>query len=193
MHWGLGLNKHWWELAASLINRILLSVFEDEQYFSFLMALFIVFFWFEEETTKHKRRSRPLTMTKRKRRLLPFVPAKDPLQRDAQLRTLASALTSLNMKYSNELTYVPGMAPRSANQSMFEIGGVQVRKEQKEIQIFSALFKNSLTSSLLGASKRRFRDIGTVSSYESTRRIPSSCCRRRSVSRVHIHFDQIFA
>ncbi|KAG2309971.1 hypothetical protein Bca52824_021528 [Brassica carinata] len=80
----------------------------------------------QEETTKHKRRPRSLTMKKRSRRLVPFVPSKDPLQRDAQLRTLASALTSLNMKYSNDLTYVPGMAPRSANRSMFELGGVQV-------------------------------------------------------------------
>lgn len=86
----------------------------------------IRFFFYEEETIKHKRKSRPLTLTKRRRRLLPFVPSKDPNQRDAQLRTLASALTTLKMKYSNELTYIPGMAPRSANQSMFEIGGVQV-------------------------------------------------------------------
>lgn len=108
------------------------------------MALFPLLV-FEEETIKHKRRSRPrpLTMKKRSRRLLPFVPSKDPLQRDAQLRTLASALTSLNMKYSNELTYIPGMAPRSANQSMFELGGVQVKKRDKSFHLF---FKNSLTS-----------------------------------------------
>ncbi|KAF8082830.1 hypothetical protein N665_0805s0003 [Sinapis alba] len=83
-----------------------------------------------QETIKHKRRSRPLTMKKRRRRLLPFVPSKDPLQRAAQLRTLASALTILKMKYSNDLTYVPGMAPRSANQSMLEIGGVQVLSKE---------------------------------------------------------------
>ncbi|CAN7037511.1 unnamed protein product [Brassica rapa subsp. trilocularis] len=84
----------------------------------------------QEETIKHKRKFRPLTLTKRRRRLLPFVPSKDPNQRDAQLRTLASALTTLKMKYSNELTYIPGMAPRSANQSMFEIGGVQVLSKE---------------------------------------------------------------
>ncbi|CAH8357433.1 unnamed protein product [Eruca vesicaria subsp. sativa] len=80
----------------------------------------------QEEPIKPKKRSRPLTMKKRRRRLLPFVPSKDSRQRSAQLRSLASALTNLNIKYTNDLTYVPGMAPRSANQAMFEIGGVQV-------------------------------------------------------------------
>jgi len=40
--------------------------------------------------------------------------------------TLASALTALGIKYSDGLNYVPGMAPRSANQSKLEKGGMQV-------------------------------------------------------------------
>lgn len=40
--------------------------------------------------------------------------------------TLASALTALQMEFSNDLTYMPGMASTSANQSKFEDGGMQV-------------------------------------------------------------------
>lgn len=67
-----------------------------------------------------------MTVKKRKRRLLPFVPSEDPDQRLKQLGTLASALTALGINYSDDLIYVPGMAPRSANQSEFEKGGMQV-------------------------------------------------------------------
>lgn len=40
--------------------------------------------------------------------------------------SLASALLALNMKFSDHLTYMPGMAPRSANQAYLENGGMQV-------------------------------------------------------------------
>lgn len=65
-------------------------------------------------------------MKKRRRKLLPLVPSEDPDQRLAQMGTLASALTALGIKYSDGLNYVPGMAPRSANQSKLEKGGMQV-------------------------------------------------------------------
>lgn len=45
------------------------------------------------------------------------------------MRSLALALTSDNMEFSNDLNYRPGMAPREANQSRFEIGGMQVQFE----------------------------------------------------------------
>ena len=82
---------------------------------------------FEEESRKHRRRSCSLTVKKRRRKLLPMVPSEDPEQRFAQMGTLASALTALGIKYSDDLTYVPGMAPRSANRSKFEKGGMQVK------------------------------------------------------------------
>uniref|UniRef100_A0A1J3HR49 [histone H3]-lysine(27) N-methyltransferase n=3 Tax=Noccaea caerulescens TaxID=107243 RepID=A0A1J3HR49_NOCCA len=78
------------------------------------------------QESRKPRRRRPLTVKKRKRRLLPFVPSEDPDQRLKQLGTLASALTALGINYSDDLIYVPGMAPRSANQSEFEKGGMQV-------------------------------------------------------------------
>ena len=73
-----------------------------------------------------KRRRRSLVYQKKRRRLLPFIPSADPTQRLKQMRTLASALTALHMEFSDDLTYLPGMAPPSANQAKFEQGGMQV-------------------------------------------------------------------
>ncbi|VVB13824.1 unnamed protein product [Arabis nemorensis] len=84
----------------------------------------------QEETRKPRRRSCSLTVKKRRRKLLPLVPSEDPDQRLTQMGTLATALTALGIKYSDDLTYVPGMAPRSANQSKFEKGGMQVLSKE---------------------------------------------------------------
>nr|5VAC_A Chain A, Probable Histone-lysine N-methyltransferase ATXR5 [Ricinus communis] len=73
-----------------------------------------------------RRRSGSLVYQKRRRRLLPFVSSEDPAQRLKQMGTLASALTELQMEFSDDLTYSSGMAPRSANQARFEEGGMQV-------------------------------------------------------------------
>lgn len=80
-----------------------------------------------------KRRRRPGTVVcykKKKRRLLPFVPTEDPVRRLEQMRSLATALTALKMEFSNELTYLPSMAPTSANQAKFEDGGMQVLSKE---------------------------------------------------------------
>ena len=58
---------------------------------------------------------------------MPFIPSEDPTQRLKQMGTLASALTALQMEFSDDLTYLPGMAPQLANQAKFEQGGMQVR------------------------------------------------------------------
>ncbi|ESQ43679.1 hypothetical protein EUTSA_v10014318mg [Eutrema salsugineum] len=84
----------------------------------------------QEETRKYRRRACSLTVKKRKRKLLPLVPSEDPDQRLKQMDTLASALTALGIKYSDDLTYITGMAPRSANQSKFEKGGMQVLSKE---------------------------------------------------------------
>lgn len=59
---------------------------------------------------------------------MPFIPSEDPAQRLKQMGTLASALKTLHMEFSDDLTYLPGMgmAARPANQAMFEDGGMQV-------------------------------------------------------------------
>lgn len=41
--------------------------------------------------------------------------------------SLAMALISVGVEFSDELAYRPGMAPRSANRAMRENGGMQVR------------------------------------------------------------------
>lgn len=46
------------------------------------------------------------------------------------MTSLASALTALNMEFSDELTYMPDMAPRSANSAKFESGGMQVLSKE---------------------------------------------------------------
>ncbi|KAE9608704.1 putative histone-lysine N-methyltransferase chromatin remodeling SET family [Lupinus albus] len=84
-------------------------------------------FWlnFVGYAKRRKRRSGPLTVQKKKRRILPFVPSEDPAQRLKQMASLASALTALNIEFSDNLTYLPGMAPRSANEASLESGGMQ--------------------------------------------------------------------
>lgn len=57
---------------------------------------------------------------------MPFSPTEDPARRIQQMGSLASALTALKLEFSDELTYSPNMAPRSANQAKFESGGMQV-------------------------------------------------------------------
>lgn len=42
------------------------------------------------------------------------------------MQSLATALTASRAKFSNELTYTPGMAPRSENRAALEKGGMQV-------------------------------------------------------------------
>lgn len=65
-------------------------------------------------------------MHKKRRRILPFVPSEDSKRRLEQMGSLATALTALHMEFSNDLTYMPGMAPRSANRANLERGGMQV-------------------------------------------------------------------
>ncbi|OIW15355.1 hypothetical protein TanjilG_26728 [Lupinus angustifolius] len=85
------------------------------------------------DARKRRKRSGPRIVQKKKRRLLPFVPSEDPAQRLKQMGSLASALTALNIEFSDHLTYLPGMAPRSANEAGLESGGMQIlTKEDTE-------------------------------------------------------------
>ena len=65
-------------------------------------------------------------ISKKRRRLLPFNPSEEPARRLEQMASLATALTATRTEFSNELTYRPGMAPRSANRAALELGGMQV-------------------------------------------------------------------
>ncbi|XP_052479059.1 probable Histone-lysine N-methyltransferase ATXR5 isoform X3 [Gossypium raimondii] len=84
-----------------------------------------------------KRRRRPLVLLKKRRRLLPFIPSEDPNQRLKQMGSLASALTAMQMEFSDDLTYSSDMAPRSANQAKFENGGMQVlsREDMETLEL----------------------------------------------------------
>ncbi|XP_058104852.1 histone-lysine N-methyltransferase ATXR6 [Magnolia sinica] len=73
-----------------------------------------------------KRRKGGLSVSKRRRRLLAFKPCEDPESRLKQMASLATALTATGTEFNNELTYMPGMAPRSANQAFLEREGMQV-------------------------------------------------------------------
>lgn len=74
-----------------------------------------------------KRKRRPISMHKKRRKLLTYCPTKDPARRLEQMASLATALTALQMKFTNDLTYVASMALRSANQASLEKGGMQVQ------------------------------------------------------------------
>ncbi|KAG9133981.1 hypothetical protein Leryth_004685 [Lithospermum erythrorhizon] len=75
---------------------------------------------------KKRKRAGSISLKKKSRKLLPFNPSEDPKRRLEQMASLATALTATGAKYSNELTYVAGMAPRSANSPDLERDGMQV-------------------------------------------------------------------
>ncbi|KAK9713285.1 hypothetical protein RND81_06G016900 [Saponaria officinalis] len=82
------------------------------------------------QDSKRRRRRSLVLYKKKKRRLLPYVPTEDPSRRLEQMRSLATALTALNIEFSNKLTYLPHMAPRSANRAEYEDGGMQVLSKE---------------------------------------------------------------
>ncbi|KAJ7956996.1 Histone-lysine N-methyltransferase ATXR6 [Quillaja saponaria] len=84
----------------------------------------------QQDARKRRKRSAPLVVQKRRRRLLPFIPTEDHSQRLKQMGSLASALTALHLEFSDDLTYLPEMAPKSANQAKFEDGGMQVLSKE---------------------------------------------------------------
>ncbi|KAG9452679.1 hypothetical protein H6P81_005583 [Aristolochia fimbriata] len=90
----------------------------------------------QADSKKNKRRLGGLAMAKKKRKLLPFNPIDDPARRLEQMASLATALMATGTDFSDELTYVPGMAPRSANQASLEPGGMQVlcREDSKTLE-----------------------------------------------------------
>ncbi|KAL3524430.1 hypothetical protein ACH5RR_017264 [Cinchona calisaya] len=79
---------------------------------------------------RKKRTSSSLVMSKKRRKLLPFNPSEDPTRRLEQMASLATALTATGTEFSNELTYIPGMAQRTANCAAFEREGMQVLSKE---------------------------------------------------------------
>ncbi|KAL3812794.1 hypothetical protein ACJIZ3_014062 [Penstemon smallii] len=85
---------------------------------------------------KRRKRSSSLVVSKKRRKLLAFSPSEDSNRRLEQMASLATALTTNGAEFSNELTYVPGMAPRSANRAILERDGMQVMsKDDRETLI----------------------------------------------------------
>ncbi|XP_057442743.1 histone-lysine N-methyltransferase ATXR6 [Lotus japonicus] len=82
------------------------------------------------QDSRKKRKRSSLSVSKKKRKLLPFVPSEDPQRRLEQMASLATALTATKAEFSNELSYMPGMAPRSANCADLEHGGMQVMSKE---------------------------------------------------------------
>ncbi|KAJ4954063.1 hypothetical protein NE237_030895 [Protea cynaroides] len=78
----------------------------------------------------NQRARKRLVISKKKRKLLPFKPTEDPARRLEQMASLATALTATGTEFSNEITYIPGMAPRSANSPDLEKGGMQVLTQE---------------------------------------------------------------
>ncbi|CAM8908975.1 unnamed protein product [Rhodiola kirilowii] len=83
-----------------------------------------------QDSRKRRKRSGCMIVKKKPRRLLPFVPSEDPDRRLEQMASLATALTATGTEFSNELTYMPGMAPRSANCPDLEREGMQVMSKE---------------------------------------------------------------
>ncbi|XP_057979890.1 probable Histone-lysine N-methyltransferase ATXR5 isoform X3 [Malania oleifera] len=96
-----------------------------------------------QDMRKRRKRSGSLVLYKKRRRLLPFTPTEDPARRLKQMGSLATALTALKMEFSDGLTYMLVMAPKSANQAKFENGGMQVlsREDAETVEYCKAMCK----------------------------------------------------
>lgn len=94
------------------------------------------------ESRKKRRRTGGLVMSKKRRKLLPFNPTEDPVRRLEQMASLATALNATGTEFSNELVYIPDMAPRSANCAALERDGMQVMSKD-DIETLS-LCKNMM-------------------------------------------------
>lgn len=73
-----------------------------------------------EEMELKRQRGRPPSGP----RLLPYVPTTDMQRRLEQMASLAAALSSLGIKFSDSLSYK--YAPRTANRAAHEKGGMRV-------------------------------------------------------------------
>ncbi|KAD7480516.1 hypothetical protein E3N88_03652 [Mikania micrantha] len=97
-----------------------------------------------QEIHKKRRRTRSLAVTsKKKRRLLAYCPSEDPARRLQQMASLATALTATGADFSNDLTYINGMAPKSANCPLYEKGGMQVlsREDTEALNLCKSMMK----------------------------------------------------
>ncbi|KAI5070153.1 hypothetical protein GOP47_0014496 [Adiantum capillus-veneris] len=83
-----------------------------------------------EGARKRRKTNSGIFLKKKSRRLLAFTPSKDPSQRLKQMASLATAMTNSGVEYSDVLTYMPGLAPRSANDASLEKGGMQVMSKE---------------------------------------------------------------
>jgi len=63
---------------------------------------------------------------KKVRKLLLFVLGDYSKRRLEQMASLATVLTATKTEFSNELTYMPGMAPGDANSPALKRGAMQV-------------------------------------------------------------------
>lgn len=58
---------------------------------------------------------------------MPFTPSEDPASRLEQMASLATSLTATGAEFSNDLTYIHGIASKSANCPAYEKEGMQVK------------------------------------------------------------------
>ncbi|MQM16414.1 hypothetical protein Taro_049370 [Colocasia esculenta] len=86
----------------------------------------------DEALYQKQRRKRVggLVMAKKKRKLQPFISSEDRNRRLEQMASLATALMTTGTVFSDELTYMSGMAPRSANRAALEREGMQVLSKE---------------------------------------------------------------
>jgi [histone H3]-lysine27 N-methyltransferase len=76
-----------------------------------------------------------------KSKLLPFVPSDDFKRGFEQMTSLATAFTATKAEFSNELTYMPGMAPRDANSPAIKRQRIQVltKEDTKTLNLWKTI------------------------------------------------------
>ncbi|XP_072951665.1 probable Histone-lysine N-methyltransferase ATXR5 [Typha angustifolia] len=104
-----------------------------------------------QDGRKRRRRSTALVMYKKRRRIIPYSPTENRARRLEQMGSLATALTAMQMEFSNELTYMTRMAPRSSNRAYLEKGGMQVlpREDKETLELCRTMYKRGECPPLL--------------------------------------------
>ncbi|KAK4745421.1 hypothetical protein SAY87_011733 [Trapa incisa] len=107
-----------------------------------------------QDAPKKRRRTGSLVVSKKKRKLLPYCPSEDLVRRMDQMASLATALIATGARFSDKLTYVPGMAPRSANCGSLENGGMQVlpREDVETLNLCKNMMKRGACPPLMVVS-----------------------------------------
>ncbi|GJR60630.1 hypothetical protein Tco_1502792 [Tanacetum coccineum] len=117
-----------------------------------------------QDICKKRRRTSSLATSKKRRRLLAFSPTEDPARRLEQLASLGTTLTATGAQFSNDLTFISGMAPKSGNNPAYEKEGMQIlsREDTESLNLCKTMMKRGECPPKSAATSAKTSELGPV-------------------------------